>query len=663
MSGPNDETRKFTRQAVKTVVSASKPAVGNVSVSKKPSIGDIASKLRYTRPIKLSPEHEKLAREVQDTLRDPEGKEEQNMSKSNLRESIRAFRNLAENSPLEAPVAGFNRHLRDMSPVTRDMVLKGHMPEIMAFAEDRRIDAGIVVGIAEATMRLGRIPDVGMYGLAGDEALAVKHFLADTILNVAEDEVQMLNAVLEDASMSPKAKHMKLASDYKKLAEFHKRRAKEELDKHKIAKEDGRAHSAIQSFAASEKHKTLAMHCMGLADYHQLTSNEHPAADVTKPVDYPASNPMKKPAEPPQDEQKEKSPPTKDPQTESVDAFSRFRALRAKMEQGEDEGAPPAPPQPGRLAKIGGGVKKGLVGTAGAAGDTLNAASKGVGSAAANLASGAGAGAGAAVSGALGGVGSGLRNLGTGLATGKINMPKFNSEATTDASIANAVKPLGSFGPSRMHSILPMIEREPCEPKYSKWTNKFNRKGGDKEMLSGDRMSGQGYPTDQEGDEAERPTDKRKPAEESRAFREAETMESLLTEAKKKKPRRKARVDSEKQKKLLANARIAPLFYDLGHKIDHAQTKGNGKKFGNEWAKKLHDLCLKEGGSVAADAVIKQSVNDHWLREQGFTDEATNLRHNWTTAVSKDATELAKGTTEPEPVVFAINNILKMSSK
>src|SRR4029077_3527846 len=235
----------------------------------------------------------------------------------NIKESIVIFRALAENSPLEAPVAGFNRHLRYMSPATRELVLKARMPEIMAFAEDRKVDPTIVLGIAEATMRLGRIPDLGMYGFAGDEALAVKDFLADTILNVAEDELNLIAPVSEadDSNVGAKAKHLKLAADYRKLAEFHKRRSKEELDKSKIAKDDGRAHTSINANAAMERHKTLAMHCMGLADYHQIQANEAPEdkSDNATPPNEPVKDHDASVPEPPENKVTDKAPKTAKP--------------------------------------------------------------------------------------------------------------------------------------------------------------------------------------------------------------------------------------------------------------------------------------------------------------------------------------------------------------
>src|SRR6185436_1123509 len=92
---------------------------------------------------------------------------------------------------------------------------------------------------------------------------------------------------------------------------------------------------------------------------------------------------------------------------------------------------------------------------------------------------------------------------------------------------------------------------------------------------------------------------------------------------------------SDKMKHVLANAKVAPLFHDLGHKMDKAETKSGMKP--SNWAKSLHTKCLKNGGSVASDEVIKHSLNNPWVREQGFTDEASNLRRNWEIAMSDDA--------------------------
>lgn len=90
-----------------------------------------------------------------------------------------------EDSPLEAPTSGFNRHAKLMSPRTRELVLKSRATEIEAFAEDRGYRPDIIAGIAEASMRLGRVPPLTQYGFAGEDAKAIRHFVAGEILNLA----------------------------------------------------------------------------------------------------------------------------------------------------------------------------------------------------------------------------------------------------------------------------------------------------------------------------------------------------------------------------------------------------------------------------------------------------------------------------------------------
>jgi hypothetical protein len=124
---------------------------------------------------------------------------------------------LSENSPLEGPVKGFNRFARDMSPATRELVLRARMPEIMAFAEDRRIDPAVVAGAVEASMRLGRIPDLGLYGLAGDEAIAVKDFVATAMLGLEHELQQGLPPLCENKGRQ----HKGYADHYRKLAGHH----------------------------------------------------------------------------------------------------------------------------------------------------------------------------------------------------------------------------------------------------------------------------------------------------------------------------------------------------------------------------------------------------------------------------------------------------------
>ena len=166
---------------------------------------------------------------------------------SNIKFSNAATRfrkQLSENSPLEGPVKGFNRFSRDMSPGTREMVLKARMPEIMAFADDRRLDPVIIAGAVEASMRLGRIPDLGLYGLAGDEAIAVKDFVATSILGLEQELRQGLPVIAEDAGKA--AKHKGYADHYRKLAHTHAQSMDFHTNSAKKANQEGRPFTAAK---------------------------------------------------------------------------------------------------------------------------------------------------------------------------------------------------------------------------------------------------------------------------------------------------------------------------------------------------------------------------------------------------------------------------------
>lgn len=105
---------------------------------------------------------------------------------------------LSEDSPFEAPVAGFNRHQKLMSPATRELVLKARQTEIQAFAEDRGYDPGMISAIAEVAMRTGRVPDMRQYGFAGDDAKAIKHYIAGEILNLAIEDIEQMERDLAE---------------------------------------------------------------------------------------------------------------------------------------------------------------------------------------------------------------------------------------------------------------------------------------------------------------------------------------------------------------------------------------------------------------------------------------------------------------------------------
>jgi len=71
------------------------------------------------------------------------------------------------------------------SPETRAKVLESRMQEIAAFAQSRSIPASALYALAEAAMRTGKIPDLGQFGLAGDDAVATKQFMLSNVLNLA----------------------------------------------------------------------------------------------------------------------------------------------------------------------------------------------------------------------------------------------------------------------------------------------------------------------------------------------------------------------------------------------------------------------------------------------------------------------------------------------
>jgi len=71
------------------------------------------------------------------------------------------------------------------SPATRAKVLESRMQEIEAFARSRSLSASAIYALAEAAMRTGKIPDLGQFGLAGDDAVATKQFLISNVLNIA----------------------------------------------------------------------------------------------------------------------------------------------------------------------------------------------------------------------------------------------------------------------------------------------------------------------------------------------------------------------------------------------------------------------------------------------------------------------------------------------
>ena len=97
--------------------------------------------------------------------------------------------NLMENWPSnQGQIKGNNRQMRYWSPEARAMLLKNRAPELEAFAQDRSLDTRILFSVAEAVMRLGRIPELSHYGLSPDDERAVTHFMADVIMNTEDED-------------------------------------------------------------------------------------------------------------------------------------------------------------------------------------------------------------------------------------------------------------------------------------------------------------------------------------------------------------------------------------------------------------------------------------------------------------------------------------------
>jgi hypothetical protein len=119
---------------------------------------------------------------------------------------------MARGAHLSEGNRAFNRHSKLMSPDAREAVLKTRATEIEAFANDRGLEPAIVAGVAEAAMRIGRVPDMRQYGLSDDQAKAVEHFIAGDILNLAiEDE----NKGVAEATVSAGAgAHMQIKSAF-----------------------------------------------------------------------------------------------------------------------------------------------------------------------------------------------------------------------------------------------------------------------------------------------------------------------------------------------------------------------------------------------------------------------------------------------------------------
>jgi len=95
----------------------------------------------------------------------------------------------------------------------------------------------------------------------------------------------------------------------------------------------------------------------------------------------------------------------------------------------------------------------------------------------------------------------------------------------------------------------------------------------------------------------------------------------------------------------------------------HAEATLSGKNVKDEWSNKLYKKCLSEGGGAASDEVVKASLIEPWIRDQGFVDESANLRAKWSTLMSAETRENAikASPTTPEPIVFTVNRMLDMA--
>ena len=459
-------------------------------------------------------------------------------------------RRLSENSPLEGPVRGFNRYSRDMSPATRELVLKARMPEIMAFAEDRRIDPAVVAGAVEASMRLGRIPDLGLYGLAGDEALAVKDFVATAMLGLEHELRKGLPLICEDKARQHKgyADHYRgLAQSHAQAMDFHTNAAKE-------ANSQGRPFTAAKHQGKIGMLKQLHHSHGSLADYHDCESER----------------------------------------------CTKEAAAQQNMRAAVPTGAGPTNvDQP--------------------TGQPERPAHPALGSTAAQ----------------------------------RQEVPAYQ-EATTASSVGPFMKPIGSA----------FLQRTPIRSIASRKDKKRN--AGDVEIRN-----------EQIRNEQRRMRSK----SENGFFQKTTMMEDIIAEAEKaekdkkdkkqkkttaKAPDKKAlglKADPDKIDQTMANAKLAALFQQLGHKMDHACAKLKGHKVDDKWAKKLNTGCLSKGGPEAYHEVVKESLSEPWIRDQGFVEEAAQLCYLWQTAMSaaSEPTVSKASSTTPEPLVFTINRMIDVS--
>jgi hypothetical protein len=463
------------------------------------------------------------------------------MSKNKFDSAANGFRKkLTESSPLEAPVRGFDRYSRDMSPATRELVLRARMPEIMAFAEDRRIDPAVVAGCVEASMRIGRIPDLGLYGLAGDEALAVKDFIASSMMGLEHELRKGLPQIHEDAGKM--AQHKSYSDHYRGLADHHTRMIEFHTQAAKKANSEGKPFSAARHQAEIVMLKTLHQSHASLADYHGCET-ERCAKDAAKAAGGGQQQPQQGAG------QQKVDQPTGQPQQAAHPAHGTTAAQRKEVPQAQGH----------------------------------------------------------------------------------------RQEQTSSASVGQILKPIGSA----------FLRREPLKTVATKW--EADSKEGKRQARLEATSSEHGM------------------------FKKTPLMSDFLAEEKKEKKAKKdvpskkelgIKADPDKIDGTMANVKMAGLFQQLGHKMDHAQAQLENKKVKDTWGKKLHKVCLSKGGPAAFHEVVEASLREPWIRDQGFVDEASNLKNLWQTMMSAEADTgvSKKSPTAPEPLVFSVNRIIDMAT-
>jgi len=427
-----------------------------------------------------------------------------------------------------------------MSPATRELVLRARMPEIMAFAEDRRLDPAVVAGAVEASMRLGRIPDLGLYGLAGDEAIAVKDFVATAMLGLEHELRQGLPLLQENKA----AQHKGYADHYRKLANHHSQTLQFHDNASKEANREGRPFTAAKHQGKIAMLKQLHMSHAALADYHDCES-ERCAQEAQRSAVPTGAGPTRV------------DQPTGQPERPAHPAQGSTAAQRQEVPSHQRQEATTSGSLSPIMQQIGGGAFL-----------RRNAL-----------------------------------NLVSGTQDGKKKKKKgtvqFRHEQSEDGFFLK----------------MPMMEEMLAEAEKAEKKKKKDKK--DKEGSS------------------------KTPSKKELGLK-ANADEINLT---------------------LANAKMAALFQQLGHKMDHAYAKLKGQKVKDEWAKKLNKACLSKGGPDAYHEVVKSSLSEPWIRDQGFVDEAAQLCYQWQTTMSAETETTASrvSPTTPEPMVFTINRMIDMS--